>query len=199
MTITPKFRTVAFASCIVSIILLLVVGLYRTNFPQQENIVYDTVYTIAQLAYLIALFYVIELLIYAGEAKVIVVGYYIFTGLVLITSIIGFASFPPVFMMKIASIINIAFLLSTLYVIVVSFMVKSPALSIPFKVFAFLQIFVLIFTFGVTLLLAYLSPALYFKISRYMHFGGLIVSSAIAYIIYASERLVSGKNADLPQ
>lgn len=191
MTITPRFRNIALASCIISVILLLVVGIYRTNFPPEKNVLYNSIYTISQLAYLIGLFYLIELLKYIGERKVIVVGFYIFAALVLITSIIGFASFSPVIMMKLVTTVNILVILSTIFLIVVSFMVRNPLLSAPFRILAIVQIFILLITFGVSLLLAYVAPAYYFKVSRYMHFGGLFITSAIAYIIYTSGDLLS--------
>lgn len=191
MTITPMFRTIALISCIISVILLLVVGIYRTDFLPEKNVVYNSIYTISQLAYLIGLFYLIELLKYIGERKIIVVGFYIFAALVFITSIIGFASFSPVIMMKLVTIINILVISSTIFLIIVSLMLKNPLLVVPFRVLAIVQIFILVITFGVTLLLAYLAPAYYFNVSRYMHFGGLLITSAIAYIIYASGNLLS--------
>jgi len=191
MTITPMFRTIALISCIISVILLLVVGIYRTDFLPEKNVVYNSIYTISQLAYLIGLFYLIELLKYIGERKIIVVGFYIFAALVFITSIIGFASFSPVIMMKLVTIINILVISSTIFLIIVSLMIKNPLLVVPFRVLAIVQIFILVITFGVTLLLAYLAPAYYFNVSRYMHFGGLFITSAIAYIIYASGNLLS--------
>jgi hypothetical protein len=171
--------------------LLLVVGIYRTDFLPEKNVVYNSIYTISQLAYLISLFYLIELLKYVGERKIIVIGFCIFAALVFITSIIGFASFSPVIMMRLVTTINILVILSTIFLIIVSFMVKNPILAVPFRVLAIVQIFILIITFGVTLLLAHLAPAYYFHVSRYMHFGGLIITSAIAYIIYTSGRLLS--------
>lgn len=191
MTITPMFRTIALISCIISVILLLVVGIYRTDFLPEKNVVYNSIYTISQLAYLIGLFYLIELLKYIGERKIIVVGFYIFAALVFITSIIGFASFSPVIMMKLVTIINILVISSTIFLIIVSLMIKNPLLVVPFRVLVIVQIFILVITFGVTLLLAYLAPAYYFNVSRYMHFGGLFITSAIAYIIYASGNLLS--------
>src|ERR1700753_223075 len=101
MTITPQFRKIAFASCIVSIILFAVVGVYRTNFLPHDNVIYNTIYTVSQLAYLVALFYLIELLKYAGERTAIVAAFYIYLALVFIASIIGFASFSPSIMIAI--------------------------------------------------------------------------------------------------
>lgn len=190
MTITPKFRAIALVSCIISVVLLLIVGIYRTDFLPKNNVVYNSIYTISQLAYLIGLFYLIELLKYTGERKVIVIGFYIFAALVFITSIIGFTSFSPVIMMKLVTAINVLVILSTIFLIIVSFMVRNLVLSAPFIVLAVVQIFILLITFGVTLVLAALAPAYYFKVSRYMHFGGLFITSAIAYIIYASGNLL---------
>lgn len=191
MIITPKFRTAALTSCIISVVLLLVVGIYRTDFLPKKNLVYDSIYTISQLAYLIGLFYLIELLKYIGERKMIVIGFYVFAAMVFITSIIGFASFSPVIMMHLVNIVNILVILSTIYLIIVSFMVRNPVLAMPFRVLAFIEILILIITFGVALLLASVAPAYYFKVSRYMHFGGLFITSAIAYIIYVSGNLLS--------
>src|ERR1700748_935808 len=115
MIITPKFRTIAFASCIVSIVLFLIVGIYRTNFLPHNNVLYDTIYTLSQLAYIVALFYLIELLKYAGESKAVVTGFYVYCAVVVITSIIGFASFSPTIMITISTAIYFAVLLSTLY------------------------------------------------------------------------------------
>jgi len=195
MTITPRFRTIALTSCIISVILLLVVGIYRTDFLPKKNLVYDSIYTISQLAYLIGLFYLIELLKYIGERKVIVVGFCVFAALVFITSIMGFASFSPVIMMKLVVTINILVILSTIFLIIVSFMVRNPAIAVPFKILAVVQIFILVITFGVMLLLAYLAPAYYFNVSRYMHFGGLVITSAMAYIIYASGSLLGTEDS----
>ena len=195
MTITPRFRTIALTSCIISVILLLVVGIYRTDFLPKKNLVYDSIYTISQLAYLIGLFYLIELLKYIGERKVIVVGFCVFAALVFITSIMGFASFSPVIMMKLVVTINILVILSTIFLIIVSFMVRNPAIAVPFKILAVVQILILVITFGVMLLLAYLAPAYYFNVSRYMHFGGLVITSAMAYIIYASGSLLGTEDS----
>lgn len=192
MTITPKFRGIAFAACIISIILLAVVGVYRTDALPHKNIFYDVIYVVSQLAYLFALYYLIELLKYAGEARGIV-GFTIYAALIFIASIMGFATFPPTIMVNLVVTLNILIMLGTIYVIIVSFVVKNPLLSASFKVFAVVQIVMLALTIA-TLLLAYLSPILYFRLSRYMHFGGLIITAAIAYIVHESGKLLKKEN-----
>lgn len=195
MAITPRFRIIAFAACVVSFILLAIVGVYRTDAVPHKNVFYDVIYVISQLAYIIALYYLIRLLKYIGERKFIVAAFSIYMVLIFIASIMGFTTFPPNAMESLIKILNILMLASIVYLVIASFMVKNSVLSASFKVFAMVQILIVVLTFVVTLVLARLSPVLYFRVSRYTHFGGLIIIGAIADVVLRSHELLLKKKA----
>lgn len=192
---TTQYKNLALVSCIISLVLSAVVGLYRTGLPMQNNVFYDVIYCAAQITYIIALVYVIELLKFAGESKAISLAFYIFTGALVITSTIGFASFPPNIMEVLLYTVNGIVLLSTICVIIASFFVKNPLIANSFRIFAAIQILMVALIFGITPVLAHINPAAYFSISRYFHFGGLITIAAINYIISSSGNLISANKS----
>ncbi|SDT27843.1 hypothetical protein SAMN05216490_2938 [Mucilaginibacter mallensis] len=192
MKVSKRNATLMILLGMINIVLFVILNIRRYNHMHEGIFTYYILLFVSEITYLLPFFYLITLLKYVQEKQFIITCFYALLAGKIISFLFNFISNTSSYLSTILLVIGAVIALIEICVIVVSFLIKNPALTTPFKIYAIVYILVILIEWGVPLLLPLITGFdFYLRASRYMSYMPLLPMLPTLYVIYRSKTLIS--------